>query len=105
MGAVEPGELFDVEYRPGKTLQVRALSARQERRMAKLETEFKALEDYESDEAFGFQESMLAVCVGEELKEEILENLSAEEVWKVIRGVVAGARLSTDDEKKSESQE
>lgn len=95
---IEPGQTFSVEYGTrGATCEVVALSLRQKIAVSNL---LKQVETCKGPEAFGLlAEALETVCPGKSSDDDIDERTAGEIIGKAL----AGASLSVEQAKKSES--
>ena len=101
MSKLEPGDTFTIGYGNGRTLEVVALSWKQQREFGRAEEG-----GYDSiDAAYEALEAKLRKCVpsmSDEQFESLLETLNFALIQEIIRNTNQQNQLTEDEEKKSE---
>jgi hypothetical protein len=98
MGAIEPGEKFEIEYGNGHKLEVVALSFRQRHALAKVVDKVIAAKGSEQFEAI---EEALRICVPA-CSEAFLDTIDDAMAGEIVEKVRQNAAISEDERKKSE---
>ncbi|MEM7559736.1 MAG: hypothetical protein AAF394_11490 [Planctomycetota bacterium] len=103
---IAPGGNFPISV-GGLELKGKVLSVREKRQLMKL---VRKIEDFDSqedkteeciDEAFDAIEKAVEICI-HDFKPDLLDQLDESDCGQVIREVLAGAKVSAGDAKKSE---
>ncbi|NNE62358.1 MAG: hypothetical protein HKN35_15810 [Woeseia sp.] len=104
MAIIEPGDLFTISYGNEHELDVTALSLRQAKFLSRKVKELVAAEeDGRGLDLFELTEEALALAIGAEMAEELIDEVDAEIAMDISSKVLAKQALSEEEKKRPES--